>query len=248
MLVLPMAGNSSRFHKAGYKVPKYLLNLHGRPVLEWVLLSFEEITDEEDLLFICRSAHGSAGEVRAIADRVGIKNYQIQILDGETEGQAETAYKGLHLCNVSRDEDLTVFNIDTFRPGFQFPKFKDECDGYLEVFEGTGENWSFVRPGDAESVLETTEKLPISNLCSTGLYYFSHIAQFYNAYEQTLSFSAATLQGAERYIAPLYNLLIAGGMDIRYNTIDRSEVVFCGVPAEYEALLKSSPQTWWSKK
>ena len=44
------------------------------------------------------------------------------------------------------------------------------------------------------------------------------------------------LQGSERYIAPLYNGLIQDGLDVRYHVIDASEVMFCGIPAEYEQL------------
>ena len=38
-------------------------------------------------------------------------------------------------------------------------------------------------------------------------------------------------------VAPLYNHLIAEGRAIGFEVIGRDEVIFCGVPAEYEALL-----------
>ncbi len=39
----------------------------------------------------------------------------------------------------------------------------------------------------------------------------------------------------ELYVAPLYNLLIREGRDIRHHLIGGDEVIFCGVPAEYDA-------------
>ena len=37
-------------------------------------------------------------------------------------------------------------------------------------------------------------------------------------------------------MAPLYNHLIAEGAQIFYHEISSSEVTFCGIPEEYEAL------------
>jgi hypothetical protein len=43
---------------------------------------------------------------------------------------------------------------------------------------------------------------------------------------------------SETYIAPIYNQLIAAGGDVRYSLIASEDVRFCGVPAEYEELLR----------
>lgn len=236
MIVLPMAGNSSRFAKAGYEKPKYMLELRGNSVLEHVLLGFDAYFDSQDFLFICRKDHQAESYVKETCEKLGVKSFSVVVLDKPTEGQAETVYLGLKQQNVSSEDSITIFNIDTFRPGFQLPDVADNSAGYLEVFVGEGDNWSFVEPGENQTVLRTTEKDPISDLCSTGLYHFAQVDDFYKAYESTLDRVASDLQGGERYIAPLYNQLIQAGLDIRYHVIDRSEVLFCGVPAEYEQL------------
>lgn len=66
-----------------------------------------------------------------------------------------------------------IFNIDTFRPNFSLPTTLDFCkiDGYLEVFEANGEQWSFVLADENDNVIKTAEKERILNLCSSGLYY-----------------------------------------------------------------------------
>lgn len=236
MIVLPMAGNSSRFAKAGYEKPKYMLELCGNSVLEHVLLGFKGCFESQEFLFICREDHAAEAYVKEVCKQLGIKSFAVIVLSKATEGQAETVFLGLQQQGVAVSTEITVFNIDTFRPGFELPAIANNADGYLEVFVGSGENWSFVEPGEDAKVLRTTEKDPISNLCSTGLYYFAKAGYFYDAYQNTLNKAAADLQGGERYIAPLYNDLIKNGLDIRYHTIDRREVLFCGVPAEYEEL------------
>ena len=104
---------------------------------------------------------------------------------------------------------------------------------------GSGANWSYVRPAAADSdiVIETTEKIPVSDLCCTGLYHFRSAEIFLSAYEEFYhEFSSGNGQ-PERYVAPIYNALIKHGCVIRYTVIEPSELILCGVPAEYEAFL-----------
>jgi hypothetical protein len=235
-----MAGLSQRFTRAGYKLPKYMLPAHGRSVFAHAVGSFAAQAATEPFLFIVRDVAGTPDFVRAEAAALGIARVEIVVLDSPTRGQAETVELGLANAAVAVGEPLTIFNIDTFRPGFHFPEaFPRTIDGYLEVFVGEGDNWSYVRPiaGGACRVAETAEKRPISDLCCTGLYHFGSVQLFRDAYHQTeASFSAETGPG-ELYVAPMYNLLIQAGRDVRYQIVPKDEVIFCGIPAEYEALL-----------
>ena len=244
MIVLPMAGLSSRFYAAGYTVPKYMLDLNGRSVFSHALGSFSAFFGIEPILIICRGILDTPAFVRRECTRLGLDDdaLKIVVLDHETGGQAETVAEGLTRAGMSIQIPLTIFNIDTFRPGFQYPSNFDvaEIDGYLEVFEGEGTHWSFVRPNpnnpEDHRVLEVAEKVRISNLCSTGLYYFRTCQMFQDLYAATADFDPKDLQGGERYIAPLYDIALKMGYDIRYSKIHREEVCFCGTPREYEEL------------
>ncbi len=83
---------------------------------------------------------------------------------------------------------------------------------------------------------EVAEKVRISDLCSTGLYYFRSAGLFQELYAPIAAKDPSTLQGGERYIAPLYNDALKLGHDIRYALIEADEVLFCGTPDEYDAL------------
>jgi hypothetical protein len=241
MIVIPMAGMSSRFTQAGYKVPKYMLPARGRSVFAHAAASFEAYFDSYSFLFILRDIQGTADFVRAECAALGIREARIAILAAPTAGQAETVTLGLQQAGVSGETPVTIFNIDTFRPHFRFPSGFDlgAVDGYLEVFEGSGANWSYVRPTEpgSDRVAETAEKRPISNLCCTGLYHFRTAAMYLDAHARFAAGGAAALGLSELYVAPMYNLLIADGRDIRYDVITPDQVIFCGVPAEYDAFL-----------
>jgi hypothetical protein len=233
MIVIPMLGLSSRFFSAGYTLPKYQLPLHGQSVFAHAVRSFEHYFASERFVFLVRSDYDGPGFVASELARLGIRDCAVQVFDRDTAGQAETVYLGLR--DEPADEPVYVFNIDTFRPGYQKPAFIADCDGYLEVFEAPGEHWSFVAPGPDGRVLRTTEKERISGLCSDGLYYFRSRALFDQAYLEAREHDLR-IKG-EFYVAPLYNLLIQRGADIRYQQVARSAVVLCGTPEEYRALL-----------
>ncbi len=239
MIVIPMAGMSSRFFRAGYTLPKYMLEAHGKTIFEHSLDSFSHYFSSDKFLFIIKDVYGTHDFLVEKIKKMGIKDYSIYILENETRGQAETVFLGLKYleksCEINPDSPVTIFNIDTFRPGFKYPDIALESDGYLEVFEGSGDNWSFVKPlsGKNFSVEMTAEKNPISNLCCTGLYHFSMIKTFFDAFNHYLKKPESSWEGGELYIAPLYNYAINSGSMITYNVIERSEVIFCGVPEEY---------------
>lgn len=228
-----MAGRSQRFLDAGYDRPKYELELKGRSVFAHAVGSFQAEFERTPFLFI--TAAGAEDFVRGEARAMGVADFTIVPLDRPTAGQAETVERGV---GPAYEGPLTIFNIDTFRPGFRFPGgLFAAADGWLEVFRGSGANWSYVAPapGPEPWALATAEKQPISDLCCTGLYHFARSGDFRRA----LAAERAAPQAAELYVAPLYNPLIAEGARIAWRLIDRDEVVFCGAPEEYEALKRA---------
>lgn len=234
MIVIPMAGRSQRFFDAGYDRPKYELPLEGRSVFAHAVGSFEAHFATQPFLFV--AAAEAEPFVRSQARSLGVVEFEIVGVSGSTAGQAETVEFGLD--EIGWAGPVTIFNIDTFRPGFAFPAAPlAGADGWLEVFRGEGANWSYVRPApDAPWALETAEKRPISDLCCTGLYHFARAGDFRDA----LATERAAPQAAELYVAPLYNHLIARGARIGWRLIERDEVVFCGTPAEYEILSRQT--------
>lgn len=242
MIVIPMAGISRRFQLAGYTKPKYMLELGGLTAFDHAINSFAAYFADTPFLFIARETGGVQDFVRGHAEALGIADTRVVMLARETAGQAETVAHGLEAAGTAADVPLTIFNIDTFRPGFRLPPPDRLATlaGYLEVFRGSGDNWSYVRPSDTALQLaaETAEKRPISDLCCTGLYHFARADLFHDA----LATEHLSPQAPELYVAPLYNHLIGRGLTVGYEIVDAADVIFCGTPAEYEALLAAEPR------
>ena len=241
MFVIPMAGESRRFREAGFSEPKFRLAAHGAPVFDHALNSFAAYFRSDTFLFVLRDAEAE-DFVRARCAALGIAHPLVIRLPRPTAGQAETVQLGLDLAGIDDDESIAIFNIDTFRPGYRKPPQVSDpnCAGYLEVFRGAGEGWSFVAtdPVRAGRVAEVAEKKPISDLCCTGLYHFRRAGDFRWAYRNPAP-PKSEAERRERYVAPLYNPLIACGFAIGLQMIDSSEVIFCGTPEEYAWVLAS---------
>lgn len=243
MIVFPMAGLSSRFRQAGYEYQKFRLKAFGRTLFEHSVVSFSHYFGSEKLLFVTQRSFYAEEFIRTRLRKLGLQrdDYHIIQLEKPTSGQAETVLLGLKEVSGSENEPLSIFNIDTFRPDFRYPENLDlrQIDGYLEVFEAAGDHWSFVLPeagDDTGRVLRVTEKERISDLCSTGLYYFKTVSLFRRAYDAT--YVGTEDHRTETYVAPMYNYLLESGKDIRFSKIDISSIVNCGTPDEYLNVLQ----------
>jgi dTDP-glucose pyrophosphorylase len=232
-----MAGLSSRFTKAGYELPKYMLDINGKSVFYHAVNSFNKYFDNCQFLFIYRNIENTKAFIEKECKNMGLRFYDMVELEFQTQGQAHTVELGLQKSNLNLNDSILIFNIDTFRPNFTLPNTFDisKIDGYLEVFEGEGDQWSFVMPKGIDDVAKTTEKDRISSLCSSGLYYFGRANDFINIFKK--SFEANKRDKGEFYIAPLYNELIAQGKIVKYFKIKIDDIIFCGTPQEYERLV-----------
>jgi hypothetical protein len=236
MIVIPMLGRSSRFFDAGYAIPKYQLPLGHETVFARAVRSFERQFASHEFVFLVRADHDAAAFVAREVTRLGIRRFRVQAFRHETRGQAESVRLGT--ADGDPDSPLVIFNIDTVRHGFEWPDAERFGDGFLEVFRAEGDGWSFVEPGSGDSVVRTTEKQRISDLCSNGLYGFARLQDFRDAFDASVA-AGAHVRG-EYYVAPLYNHLIARGRQVRYHLVDAACIEHCGVPADYERLVASA--------
>ena len=239
-IIIPMAGLSSRFTQAGYVLPKYMLYVKNKSLFNLAVSSFDKYFDSCRFVFVARDVFNTKTFIEKECELMGVKDFDVVILPAPTKGQAETVHEGIKRATIPSTEPILIFNIDTFRPGFTFPEAIKQWDGYLEVFVGSGKNWSYAKTesDDSTLVVETAEKQEISRYCSTGLYYFASAELFEKAY--TLNMEHPLNGKMELYVAPLYNHLIALSYKIHIHIINRNEVIFSGVPSEYEQLLATA--------
>ena len=234
-IVMPMAGRGSRFANVGITTPKPLIDVLGRPMYAWATQSLPlELATR--LIFICLREHlaGTSLE-KDIHSRYERYNPSIIPLDHVTEGQACTVL--LAQEQIDNDEALLIFNADTWcRMGLEktLPRLDPSVAGLLGVFHAPGDRWSFARTDASSRVVETSEKRRISDLACTGLYHFSHGKDFVRYTQQVIADNDRV--NGEFYVAPVYNRMIADGLDIR---VDVAEEAFAlGTPEDLAHFLQ----------
>ena len=232
-LVITMAGSGQRFKKAGYTIPKYQIEVNGKTLFEWSMLSFKGM-NFSNYIFIVKKTDNAFDFIKTTLTKMGITdNISIIELSDKTKGQAESALMAKSIWN--ENEELFIYNIDTYVKEYTFSNIEYKGYGFIPCFNAPGNHWSFVKLNENSKVVEIREKERISDNCTIGLYYFKTAKLYEELYNNYYIINSNKLDDNEYYIAPLYNQLIKDNKDIFINIIDKNDVFVLGTPEELNA-------------
>ncbi len=241
-VVITMAGRGQRFRDAGYEVPKFKIEVHGRPLFDWSMLSLSSwLAADTDVVFVTRRKDEAADFVAAQCRLLGIASFEVVELSGTTDGQATTVLAAEPLI-ADGEAPLLVYNIDTHVWPGALDARRVRGDGWLPCFPGSGSAWSFARGAADGRVVEVREKERISDDATIGLYWFCSFACYRTLYERSLR--EDRVPTAERYVAPLYNLLLAAGGEVFLDRLPAEAVVPLGTPSEVAAFAARPAPEW----
>ena len=235
-VLITMAGFGTRFQQAGYGLPKYAIEVKGRTLFEWSILSLQKIAMDSDYVFVVRAEDNAGAFINLKCREIGLKTYRIVELDNPTDGQATTAYLGLKACDDNAP--VLIYNIDTYvEPEYVLPP-EPHFDGYIPCFKAPGSHWSFVGLDAFGRVVGVREKVRISDLATIGLYWFKTKKLYVDAYTSWYA-STSNYEGNEAYIAPLYNYLCESGLCVGISEIPCERVHPLGTPEEVMKFVSS---------
>ncbi|MVX62868.1 hypothetical protein GKZ28_04015 [Clostridium chromiireducens] len=231
-IVITMAGLGSRFRKAGYNVPKYMIKVNGRTLLEWSMISlkgFEDIANQYIFIVMKDEVEDVEVFISSKCNDLGVRHYKIIVIDYLTDGQATTAMLAAEYWN--KDNALLVYNIDTYIEENEMSSSQLQGDGFIPCFNGEGNHWSFVKVDKSGRAVEVREKEKISDNCTLGAYYFKSCSLYKKLYREYYSKNENLVNG-EKYIAPLYNYLIQQGGEVYISSVNIDKVHVLGTPDE----------------
>lgn len=234
-IIITMAGLGSRFRKAGYQVPKYMIEAKGKTLFEWSMDSLVGYnTYVSKYIFVVQKKDQAERFIREKCAEYGIRQVEIIEIDGMTDGQATTCMLAIPFCDQS--ESIMVYNIDTYVEPYEMRYEDISGDGYIPCFHAEGNHWSFVGLDENGKAVEVREKVRISDNCTLGAYYFSSADLYKKLYEEYYS-DSSRMESHEKYIAPLYNHMIRNGMTVRISMVDSEKVHVLGTPEELQTFL-----------
>ena len=210
-VLIPMAGAGSRFQKAGYTFPKPLIEVNGKPMIQVVV---ENLNIDAKHIFVVQKEHYEQYNLKHLLGLIS-PGCEIVQVDGMTEGAACTTLLAKEF--IDNNEPLLYANSDQFLDWnsneFMYSMIADEVDGGMLTFTATHPKWSFAKLDDDGFVTEVAEKKPISDVATTGIYYWKHGSDYVKYAEQMID--SNTRVNNEFYVCPVFNEAINDGKKIK---------------------------------
>ncbi len=232
-VVIPMAGLGSRFSKVGYSLPKPLIDVDGIPMIELVV---RNLNIDGKFIFIVRDDHYERysldKELRRIAPEC-----EIIVIKEVTEGAACTVLLSKELINSSTP--LLIANSDQFLEWnsneFMYCSSTEGVDGCISTFRSNDPKWSFAKLDSNGFVEEVREKVPISDIATTGIYYWRKGSNFVKYAERMIEKNIRV--NGEFYVCPVYNEAIEDGLKIKVKDCEKMWGI--GTPEDLEFYLQN---------
>lgn len=217
-IVIPMAGEGSRFAREGYLKPKPLIDVAGKPMIKRVV---ENINIDGQYTFIVRKKHKEKYNLDLLLNNIVDKECNLIEVDHLTEGAACTVLLAKDIIN--NENPLFIANSDQFvewnSNEFMYKMQESNLDGGIVFFRDINPKWSFAKINDVGLVVQVAEKNPISNFATVGFYFWKKGSDFVQCAEEMISKNIRV--NNEFYICPVYNEAIAKGMKIGVFEADR---------------------------
>lgn len=238
-IVMPMAGEGSRFLKEGWTTPKPLIELNGQPLFKHAISSVTDKDIQMKYSFIVRQEHIDKYQI----DK-GIRSFlpeaNLFSVVKTTRGAVETC---LIAENAIADDDaVIVMDCDL---EFRSKKFveiikqildkpiEEATGGALVSFESNEPRYSYAALGKDGFVTRTAEKEVISNHALCGAYFFSSGKRFKEVAHCLLD--EPVFSKPEYYVSLLFNYLLKAGEKVRL--VSMEEYYSYGTPEELKRYL-----------
>jgi dTDP-glucose pyrophosphorylase len=240
-IVVPMAGRGSRFSDAGFTVPKPLISVGGKPMIQWVIENVRP-TRPHRFTFICLAEHLiTYPDVESTLKRL-CPDCNIVKVESVTEGAACTVLLASEFIN--NDNPLMIANADQY-VDLNIDEYLSTMDqagasGLIMTFWSDHPKWSFCKMSNDGEVIEVVEKKVISNEATVGVYNFSKGCDFVRYANDMINKNLRV--NNEFYVAPVYNQLIEDGAKVIISRTGREYdgMYGLGVPQDLEFFMTTN--------
>lgn len=182
-IIIPMSGFGERFRKAGYDLPKPLIEMEGKPIIGHVIDMFP---GETDFIFICNQDH--LDEPKYNMESILKKLCPSGRVVGIASHKLGPVHAVLQVEDLISNEGQTIVNYCDFTCYWDWDHFKEfvnenECIGSIPSYKGFhphtlgSTNYAYMKQQNGW-VEDIQEKKPytenrMEEFASSGTYYFS---------------------------------------------------------------------------
>ena len=200
-ILIPMAGLGERFKDSGYNVPKFQIDVFGKPMIERALDSFRLV--DAQYIFITLNIDY---ETRILLEKI-CDNPIIVDIPSLSSGPACSCLKAQKY--IDSGEELLIANCDQILfwnfSNFLYYARNPSIDGVIVTYESDTPKNSYARL-DNGRVVEVREKEVISNVSLNGIHYWKRGEDFVRSTFEMIA-NDDTAPNGEFYVGPTYNYL-----------------------------------------
>ena len=229
-ILIPMAGNGSRFFNAGYKDPKPLIDVDGKPMIQRVV---ENIEIPGNYIFIVQAEHYKEYGLENTLTKL-VPGCKIIQIDRVTDGAARTALLAKQYVDNQRPLIIAKSDqlLDWDSSDFISQLLEIGVDGNMALFLANEDKWSYAKIKN-NRIIEVAEKVVISNNASTGIYGWAKGSDYVKYAEEMIEKNIRV--NNEFYICPVYNEAIQDNKRILPIFVDAMHGL--GTPEDLEKFL-----------
>ncbi len=224
-VVVPMAGFGRRFQAVGYSVPKPLIDVHGRPMVQHVV---ELFPGAEEVLFLVNEDHLAVPEWRMQETLQRIRpDATIASVPSHRLGPVHTVVAGAE--HIDLDDEIIVVMCDLNHP-WDFEHFRrwvsrSRSDGCVVSYRGFhphflhSTHYAFLRSEGAwateirEKHNFTDDVIRNREWCSNGVYWFRTGALALEYLRRVHGDPSQEIAG-EHYVSQVYQPMIEDGLKV----------------------------------
>lgn len=232
-VLIPMAGEGSRFVNAGFTFPKPLIEVNGKPMIQLVI---ENLNIDANFIFLVRKEHEDKFNISSMLKSI-VPDCKVIMVDKLTDGAACTTLLAKDL--IDNDDSLLIANSDQFLEWNScefYHSVNTSVDGSILTFKNHHPKWSYVKLDEHGNVIDLKEKEVISDNATVGIYYFRSGKDYVKYAEQMIQKNIRVGQSfngkGEFYVAPVYNEAILDGKIIK--TFEIQKMFGLGVPEDLQ--------------
>ena len=228
-IIIPMSGTGERFKRAGYTLPKPLIEIDGKPMLARVVDLFP---GETNFLFICNQDHLADKNLK-LEETINRYCPQAKIV-GIAPHKKGPVHAVLQAASHIKPDQPTIVSYCDYGAVWDYAAFKkfvaqNKCDGAVVGYTGfhphmlRNHHYGFVqmrgkRVADIREKQPYTDQ-PMSEIALCGAYYFLDPRAMLEAMRKLEKHDELSIDG-EHYISLSYKFLLEKGADIRSFLLD----------------------------
>lgn len=215
-IIVPMSGFGERFRRAGYSVPKPMIEVDGQPIIAHVIDMFP---GETDFLFICNNDH-LANPAYAIEATL-LQYCPTGKVVGIPPHKLGPVHAVMQIERLIDPDRPVVVNYCDFACYWNWKHFKEfvktaQCSGAIPAYKGFhphslgSTNYAYMREKNGW-VIDIQEKQPFTNnrmqeYASSGTYYFASGKIMKHSFHETIE-QGLNING-EYYVSLAYKPLL----------------------------------------